>query len=72
MPDDNLSERDWITTQEAAEIGGYTDASGIRAAAIRGVFRAEKSEAGDVWLIYKPDFLRWLKEKTHGLRGDEG
>lgn len=66
---DELSQRDWITTKEAADLGGYADPSAIQYAAMRGAFRAEKAEG--TWLIYKPDFLRWMEEKTHGLRTDK-
>jgi hypothetical protein len=59
--------RDWITAGEAAHIGGYTDSAVLRQAILRGAFRAQK--AGHTWLIYMPDYLRWLDECAYGPRG---
>ena len=56
---DNFNPTEWITTKEAAELTGYSDAR-FRQLAARGVIVARKR--GRDWFLDKASVLAWAEE----------
>jgi excisionase family DNA binding protein len=59
MPDESDAKKEWITTQEAAELTGYSS-SYIRKAIHRGRIPAEKF--GRDWMLKRSDVLAYAEK----------